>query len=128
MTKFEFVTPILNVKSVPASLIYYVEKLGFTKDWDWGTPPDFAGVSRDGVKIFLCQGGQGQSGTWMSIFVDDVDALHEEYKKRGAIIRQPPTNFGWGTRQMNVQDLDGHRFRMSAEATGPEDDVGLCED
>jgi uncharacterized glyoxalase superfamily protein PhnB len=55
----------------------------------------------------------------MSIWVEDIDALHEEYKKSGAIIRQAPLNLPWNTREMNVQDLDGHRFRMSGETTGP---------
>lgn len=59
---------------------------------------------------------------WMSIFLKDVDALYEEYKKSGAIIREPPMNFPWEHREMLVEDLDGHRFRMSGEPTGPADD------
>jgi len=122
MNEFEGVVPILNVKNVPASIDYYVNKLGFSKKWDWGNPPTFACVVRDKVNIFLCQGAQGRPGTWMSIFMDDVDALYEDYKKAGAIIRLLPTNMPWGTREMNVEDLDGHRLRMGSEATGPADD------
>ncbi len=122
MNEFEGVVPILNVKNVPASMDYYVNKLGFSKKWDWGNPPTFACVVRDKVNIFLCQGAQGRPGTWMSVFIDDVDALYEDYKKAGAIIRLPPTNMPWGTREMNVEDLDGHRLRMGSEATGPADD------
>jgi hypothetical protein len=62
---------------------------------------------------------------WMSVFMDDVDALHEEYVKSGAIIRLAPSNMPWGTREMNVEDLDGHRLRMGSDATGPADDEGL---
>jgi predicted enzyme related to lactoylglutathione lyase len=124
-TKFECIVPILSVQDVPASLECYADKLGFQTKWDWGTPPTFACVARDGIQIFLCQGVQGRPGTWIQLFVDDVDALHEEYKKSGAIIRQPPTNFPWHTREMNVEDLDGHRFRMSSESTGPPDGVPL---
>ena len=47
------------------------------------------------------------------------DALHEEYKKRGTTIRQGPTNYPWGLREMNVEDPDGHRLRMGSAATGP---------
>jgi hypothetical protein len=50
---------------------------------------------RGKVEIFLCQGAQGQAGMWMSIFVDDVDALHEEYKKSAALVRLAPTNMPW---------------------------------
>jgi catechol 2,3-dioxygenase-like lactoylglutathione lyase family enzyme len=125
--RFEAAVPILDVKSVPAAVAYYVDRLGFRKEWDWGAPPTFACVQRDGVRIFLCQDAQGGAGTWISVFVHDVDALHEEYKSRGARIRQAPTNFPWGLREMNVEDLDGHRLRLGSEATGPADGVPLAE-
>lgn len=125
--RFESAVPILNVRNVPAAIAYYVDKLGFHKEWDWGTPPTFGCVFRDSVRIFLCEGAQGGPGAWISIFIHDVDALHEDYKRRGAIIRQAPTNFPWGLREMNVEDLDGHRLRLGSDATGPADDVALNE-
>jgi predicted enzyme related to lactoylglutathione lyase len=118
---FEGVTPILNVKSVAASMDYYVNKLGFTKRWDWGEPPTFGSVGRDKVSIFLCEGAQGRPGTWMMIFVDDVDALYADYKERGTKVLQPPTNMPWETREMNVEDPDGHRIRFGSDSTGPAD-------
>ena len=116
--RFGSAVPILNVGNVPASLAYYIERLGFLKEWDWASPPTFACVRRDDVRIFLCQGGQGAPGTWISIFIDDVDALYETYQSSGAIIREPPADFPWGLREMNVEDLDGHRLRMGSAATG----------
>ncbi len=115
---FEHIVPILNVKNVPASIGYYVDKLGFDKKWDWGDPPTFGCVGRDEIELFLCQDGQGAPGTWMSIFVKDVDALHEDYKRRGAIIREPPTDYPWGVREMNIEDLDGHRLRIGGDGGG----------
>jgi predicted enzyme related to lactoylglutathione lyase len=124
MNEFACVIPILNVKNFAVSMDYYVNKLGFTKKWDWGTPPSFGCVARGKVEIFLSEGGQGQAGMWMSIFMEDVDALHAEYKKSGALIRQPPTNMPWRVREINVQDPDGHRLRMGSDSTGPVDDAG----
>jgi len=121
MNIFEGVTPILNVKSVPASIEYYVEKLGFTKKWDWGDPPTFGCVARDKVSIFLCEGAQGRHGTWMMVFLGDVDELYREYKERGAKVLQPPTNMPWDAREMNVEDPDGHRIRFGSDSTGPAD-------
>ena len=121
-------TPILNVKDVPASIEYYVSKLGFNKNWDWPCdgPRTFAAVGRGEISIFLCQGGQGQSGTWMSVFVDDTDALHEEYKASGAKIMDPPADCPWGMREMRVTDLDEHviRFGHSIEQA----DKPVCRD
>jgi predicted enzyme related to lactoylglutathione lyase len=125
MNEFEGVTPILNVKDFTASMDYYVTKLGFEKKWDWDDPPTFGCVRRGEVSIFLCEGGQGQPGTWMYVSMDDVDALYAEYQKSGAIIRQPPRNYPWGSREMNVEDLDGHRLRMASAATGPADEQGI---
>ena len=124
MNQFECLTPILRVKNFAASMDYYVHTLGFSKRWDWGEPPAFGCIARGKVEIFLSAGGQGQPGTWMSIFMTDVDALHEEYQKSGAIIRQPPTNMPWGIREMNVQDPDGHRLRMGSGHKGPVDEAG----
>jgi predicted lactoylglutathione lyase len=112
---FEEAVPILNVKDLPASMDYYVQKLGFKKEWDWGEPPTFGCVRRGKVEIFLCQGCQGQPGTWISIFMDDVDALYEEYLKSGAIILEEPKNYPWEVREMQVEDLDGHHFRMGGK-------------
>ena len=127
VSRFLSSVPILNVRSVPASIDYYVHTLGFEQEWDWGDPPTFACVWRDQVRIFLCQGAQGAPGTWISIFVQNVDGLFEDYRRRGADIRQPPTNFPWGMREMNVQDLDGHRLRLGSDAIGPSDRVDLHE-
>jgi uncharacterized glyoxalase superfamily protein PhnB len=123
VNRFESAIPILNVANVPASIDYYVDTLGFDKEWDWGTPPTFASVRRDEVRIFMCQDGQGQPGTWMSIFVQDVDALYEDYRRRGAMIPEPPENFPWGVREMLVKDPDGHCLRIGSNATGEDDDA-----
>lgn len=89
-------TPILNVRSVPKSIEYYEKMLGFERDWVLEDPATYASVSRGDVSIFLCQNGQDGKGTWLSIFVENVDALYKEYKKSGAVICQPPTTFPWG--------------------------------
>ena len=126
--RFDSAIPILNVRNVSASIDHYVDTLGFAKEWEWETPPTFACVRRDEVRIFLCQDGQGAAGMWISVFVHDVDALYEEYRRRGATVRQPPTTFPWGVREMNVEDPDGHRLRLGSEAAGPADEVPLQED
>jgi uncharacterized glyoxalase superfamily protein PhnB len=128
MSKFEQVTPILCVRDVDASIAYYTEQLGFDDQWRWGEPTAFGGVRRDGFEIFFCKDGQGNPGTWMSIWVDDVDAFHQDLQARGADIRQPPTNFDWGVREMNVADPDGHRIRFSMQTDQPGDGVPLAED
>jgi uncharacterized glyoxalase superfamily protein PhnB len=115
---FDTVIPILNVKNVRVSLDYYIGKLGFVKHWESGSPPNGASVGRGKITIFLFENMQGNSGTWMWIGMQDVDALHEEYRKSGAVIVVPPVDCSWGSREMQVEDPDGHILRMASEATG----------
>jgi len=128
MPRFEEITPILRVRDVAASIGYYIEKLGFATSWRWGEPPSFGAVRRDDLEIQFCKDGQGCAGTWISVWVDDVDMLYEDLRVRGADIRQPPTNFEWGVREMNVGDPDGHRLRFGMSTDQPADGVPLAED
>ena len=82
-------------------------------------------------EIFLCQDGQGgrgrgtvertfgpdgddaaDNGAWMSIWVKDVDAVHQECVEQGLEITWPPTDMPWGVREMHVRHPDGHVFRI----------------
>ena len=119
---FDTVIPILNVQNLAASFDYYVNKLGFTKEWDHGDPPDFGCMSRGDSRIFVCQGALGQPGMWLAIYVTDIDGLYEEYKNTGAMILDPPTNMSFGMRVMVVGDPDGHRLRLGCDSVGPVDE------
>jgi uncharacterized glyoxalase superfamily protein PhnB len=125
VARFERVSPILCVSDVPASIAYYVGKLGFRHGFAWGEPTSFAGVTRDGVEVMFCRDGQGSPGTWFTIWVDDVDGLYAELVERGAEIRQPPISLAWGVREMNVADPDGPRIRFSTETHEHGHDVEL---
>jgi predicted enzyme related to lactoylglutathione lyase len=94
------------------SVKYYVEVLGF-KNADWGSA-GFTGLNRDGAEIYLCQGAQGQPGTWVWIGVEDVALLLEEYQASGARIRRAPMNHPWAY-EMHVEDPDGHVLRFGSE-------------
>ena len=111
-TEFECANPILRVMSMARSLKYYVDVLGFTNA-DWGSD-DFTCVSRDNASIYLCEGDQGQPGTWVWVGVEDVEALHEEYKAAGANILHAPENYPWAL-EMKLADPDGHVLRFGSD-------------
>lgn len=111
MTRVETILPILRVDDLGASIDYYVDVLGFALTWR-GDP--VAEVGRDRCALMLCQGHQGQKGTWVWIGVDDVDALLAEIAPRGARVRLPPTNFPWAW-EMHIEDPDGHVLRFGSE-------------
>ena len=126
----QHISPILNVSDIAASFSWF-EKFGWRKLWDWGTPPGFGAVRCGHFEIFLCQGAQGgrgrgsntatfpnwadeqaDKGVWMSVFVDDVDAVHRHCVAAGLDITFPPTNMPWNVREMHVRHPDGHVFRV----------------
>jgi len=124
--------PILNVSDFAGTVAWF-EKWGWKKLWDWGTPPTFGAVgSGKEACIFLCQGAQGgrgrganmttfqqtgdakgDRGVWMSVWVDDVDQMHQQSVAAGLEVTLPPTDMEWGVREMHLRHPDGHVFRIS---------------
>jgi catechol 2,3-dioxygenase-like lactoylglutathione lyase family enzyme len=123
------ISPILNVSDMLESFAWF-EKLGWKKLWEWGDPTGFAAVGSGHCEIFLCHDGQGarakrpleardgfigtpDNGTWMSVWVDDVDAVHRRCLENGIEVTFPPQDMPWNVREMHVRHPDGHVFRIS---------------
>jgi catechol 2,3-dioxygenase-like lactoylglutathione lyase family enzyme len=111
-TALECIIPIFRVDKLPASLDYYVKVLGFKVDWH--EPGIMASVSRHRCSIMLCEGDQGNPGTWVWIGAEDVEPLFEEFKLKGAKVRHPPTNYVWAY-EMQIEDPDGHVLRFGSD-------------
>ena len=122
--------PILNISNFAESVAWF-EKLGWKLAWKWGEPPSFGAVCSGKCEIFLCEGGQGgrgkgaskltfgphgdqvgDKGAWISIWVEDVNAVHEHCLAQGIEVTWPPTNMPWSVREMHVRHPDGHVFRI----------------
>jgi catechol 2,3-dioxygenase-like lactoylglutathione lyase family enzyme len=133
--KVEHVVPILNVSDVEASVAWF-GKLGWEPGFQWRAthpgPVDFGAVTAGDAEIFLCRDGQGgrgrgantttggpggdqraDNGAWMSIWVDDVDAVHERARAEGLEVTHPPTDEPWNVREFHVRHPDGHVLRIS---------------
>jgi catechol 2,3-dioxygenase-like lactoylglutathione lyase family enzyme/heme-degrading monooxygenase HmoA len=110
----ECIVPILRVRSLQDSLRFYVDVLGFQVEWGGEEGSTMASVARDGCSIMLCEGGQGQPGTWVWIGVDDIRPLYDRLSLRGAKVRQAPQHRPWAY-EMQVEDLDGHVLRFGSE-------------
>lgn len=110
--RFECAVPILRVANMAKSVRYYVKVLGF-KNAPWGNE-HFTSVNRGKAGIYLCHAAQGKAGTWVWLGVNDVVALHKEYKAAGAKIHHAPRNYPWAY-EMKVEDPDGHVLRFGCE-------------
>jgi hypothetical protein len=134
--RVERVVPILNVSDIRASFAWF-EQLGWSKGFEWKADPSdeapgFGSVEAGSCEIFLCRDGQGSrgkgdnhstfgpdgdetsdKGVWMSIWVDDVDTIHQRCLSEGLDVTHPPTDEPWGVRECHVRHPDGHVFRIS---------------
>jgi catechol 2,3-dioxygenase-like lactoylglutathione lyase family enzyme len=108
--------PVLLCRSVPASVAYWTDKVGFEATGTWGEPPEFAILRRGEARLMLGQAKadhaivpfwQLRSGLWNAYFwVDDVAAIFEEMKRRGAVIDYDLCRQDYGVLEFGIRDLD----------------------
>ncbi len=111
---------VLAVKDLAVSAEYFVEKLGFERDF---TAPGWEFLSFGIFKVML---GECTDALWAHetgdhsyfgyAFVANVDEVYEDLKNRGAgFTQQPPMNKPWGLREFGVITPDGHRIMYGHE-------------
>lgn len=101
--------PVVGVSDMERSLAFYVDKLGFTRDWSFDDAGQtiVAQVSRQGCElIFSTQWPErvGKGLMFLSLDVGVLDALRIELEGRGVDVRDGQ----WGYRLMVVTDPDGN--------------------
>lgn len=117
--------PHLFVADIQASCGFFVDKLGFTVAFTYGTPPFYAQVKRNGATINLrCteqplidaslrQREQLLSVSFTVATADDVEHLYQEFQSAAVTVFQPPQSQPWGARDFIVQDLDGNLLHFA---------------
>jgi catechol 2,3-dioxygenase-like lactoylglutathione lyase family enzyme len=88
-------TTVFTVTNVLESAAYYRDKLGFDVAFQYGEPTFYIGLCSGGVTLHLISAAKAPRPPGhgaVSIFVDDVDALHGELVTRGAkVLKEPRT-------------------------------------
>ncbi len=110
--------PVLFVRNVKAAARYYRDAMGFSFGKIWGDPPTFAILERDDKRVMLKEIADVRQivprstiseGLWDVYFwVDNVEALYEEFVRRGARIDYGLCDQPYGCREFGAQDIDGH--------------------
>jgi catechol 2,3-dioxygenase-like lactoylglutathione lyase family enzyme len=112
-------TTVFTVKNVMESLAYYRDKIGFDVAFEYGKPTFYVGLCSGEVTLHLISADQTprQPGHGaVSIFVDDVDAVHADLVKRGAKVLKEPKDYDYGLRDFDVADLDGNMIFFGMES------------
>jgi len=110
---------VFTVKDVVESAAYYRDKLGFDLAFEWGKPTYYVGLCAGEVSLHLVAASRAPRPPGhgaVNIFVDDVDGLHAELKKRGAKVLKEPKDYDYGLRDFDVADLDGNMIFFGMES------------
>lgn len=104
--------PVLPVKNVTEAINYCTQKLNFKLHFkDQGEDPKYGGVGRDGIEIHLqwhdeVEWENGFDRPLLRIYVDNVDALFDEYKTKNVFHKNTQLrDTAWGTREFGIYDL-----------------------
>jgi catechol 2,3-dioxygenase-like lactoylglutathione lyase family enzyme len=115
-SRFTSAIPFLPVADVDEAARFYVQTLGFTIDWTWGTPTSDAGLRRDGLSLYLTRNPDLAArvrGFEVVLMVANIDAAYEEHRRNGAPIAEALEPKPWGTREYRIDDPTGYRLRIT---------------
>ena len=114
------VAPQFVVTDVVRTAEYYRDVLGFEILGFFADPPVYAMVRRDGVEIHFGKADSNEIkvndsvreglGTDAYIFVNDVNALHEELTGRGANVVEGPVRRIYDCVEITVKDCNGFQL------------------
>jgi catechol 2,3-dioxygenase-like lactoylglutathione lyase family enzyme len=104
-----YTRPVLFVADVNRALRFYIDMLGFKKDWHEG---DGAGkvcqVNRDGCEIIVCEDGarNDKARLFISLTPDALKDLRRELIERSV----PSKESWWGSDVIEIDDPDGNQL------------------
>lgn len=110
---------VLAVKDLAVSAAYFVDKLGFDRDF---TAPGWEFLSFGIFKVMLgeCSDAMwahetGDHSWFAHALVENVDEVYDEFRERGAEIISTIKTQPWGIRDFCVKTPDGHRIVFGQE-------------
>ena len=111
----------VNSRTIRPMRDFFVKQLGFELGTEIGAGPKFVTLDRDGQTIMLaCQRTFGfRKHGWAAYFwVENIEALHDEFERRGAKLKGPITDKPYGCREIVAMAPDGREI-VFGERTAP---------
>ncbi|MFI5130455.1 MAG: VOC family protein, partial [Chitinophagales bacterium] len=103
--------PVLAVKDVTETVMYWHNMLGFTDKWTWGEPPTYAGVFWNGASIQFSQNPKLASmskGNSILVRVKNLESLYQFHKEKNIEIVEALENKPWGGASYTVREINGY--------------------
>jgi hypothetical protein len=112
--------PHLPVKNLQASIDYYLNTLGFTDHWIFGSKD--GGVSRDDLRLIFAEDAaladainstsQRFPILW---FVENIDEIYLEFQSRNVTISDSLRLHPYGMREFAFVDINGYYIRVAEQ-------------
>ena len=100
--------PLIPVKSVIETAIFYKDKLGFTIEILWENP-SYGVVSRGAAVIEFGEGRKEYAGSGICIVrVEDADAVYDEWKLKEVEFLGDFAERDYGSKDFRVKDNNGN--------------------
>ncbi len=122
--KFLKLLPHSPVKNLRQTLDYYRDKLGFTGEWTFGHTD--GGIRRDDVRLLFAEDkdftndiNNKKHRLPLMWFVNSIDAIYAEFKKRDIELADDLRSHPYGLREFAFIDINGYYIRV---AEGTEDE------
>ncbi len=110
--KMSRLIPMLPVRSMPLSVSFYCNMLGFeveqrNDDWGW------AMLRFDECRLMVDQSINAHPGTFrdsiLYLYPDDIVAYHQQVRSNGLTVPELETTF-YGLTEFRIDDPDGNRL------------------
>lgn len=116
--KFLKPLPHLPVKNLRLTLNYYRDKLGFTEEWTYGDTD--GGTRRDDLRLLFAQDkdftddiNNKKHHLPLMWFVDNIDEIYMEFKKRQVELANDLKTHPYGLREFAFIDINGYYIRIA---------------
>lgn len=114
-----YARPVFFVSDVQRAIAFYVDQLGFVKQWHEGNGEGtVCQVDRGGSEIILCEDARrGDRGRlFVELSLEGVDQLLRELEERSV----PTERSWWGYDVLRIEDPDGNELLVCLENLLPE--------
>ena len=108
----------LPVKNLRESLEYYRDQLGFYDEWIFGEKD--GGIRRDEMRLLFAEDPEfadlingGDKRLPLLWFVDNIDAMYDEFGRRNVPLASKLQLHSYGLREFAFIDINGYYIRIA---------------
>jgi catechol 2,3-dioxygenase-like lactoylglutathione lyase family enzyme len=116
-SNFSHAVPFVPVRDLKETINYYRDQLGFNEEWFWEDTD--AGIRRNDLRLLFMHDPEfvsriNSNGRHFEIcwFVNNVEEVYDEYKKKDIRIVSPLESKPWQMKEFTIEEINGYWIRI----------------